>query len=405
MPRFRYKARNLKGRAAEGELEATDDDELEKALARQGLMLISAAPAGQAKKSLFSTGAAGAGLSLSTASLIFFTAEMGTSYRAGLSVLSTLDDMQRTSDSRLLRRLAAGLSDRVRDGATLAEALSAFPRAFPTLYVELIAAAEKTGRLDRTFEDLVRLLEWQRELRSQVVGATIYPITVLAAVLMLVPVLTLFVLPRFLSSFANSKVPLPLPTQILLFISDFFRDQTALVVAVLVGVPVLYLLVRRVPVVRRTVDLIKLKMPVTGPLLTKILMSRFAHNFSMMITSGLGFGTALLLSERLMSNTVLAALIADARVDVEQGKPLSEALARGNYIPPLVKRMLHLGETTGKMEESLANVTRFFDNEVPKSIKTMFAILTPLVLVFMAGVVLFMAAAVLLPIYSMINHI
>lgn len=405
MPRFRYKARNLEGKSVEAVTEAVDDDALERELAKQGLMLISSAPAAAAKKgSFWNGGIRASSIALKPRDLIFLTMELGTSYSAGLPILNTLEDMSLTSESMVVRELCRGIAERVRSGSSLAESLAAFPRAFPQLYIELVSAAEKTGKLETILDDLVRFLEWSQDTRSQIVSATIYPMSMLGAVVMLTLVLTLFVFPRFLTQFAAQGNDLPAPTLILMWADRTFRENKIQVVAVTVGVPLIYMLIKDIPPVRWRVDMMKLKIPVTGPLITKVLMSRFSHNLSMMLSSGLDFGSSLRLCERLMENVVLTQLVSDARMGVEQGKPLSDAMARGNYMPSLVRRMLKLGETTGEMEKSLESVSKYYDKEIPKSIKRMFAILEPLILVLMASVVLFMASAVLLPLYQMISN-
>jgi type IV pilus assembly protein PilC len=399
MPRFKYKARNMDGMAVEAMADAVNDDALERELARQGLLLISASPVGKRR---FVFGGPSS-VRLSPTDLVFLTMELGTSYSAGLPVLATLEDMITSAESQKIRDLARGLSERIRGGASLAESMAAFPKAFPGLYVELISASERTGKLEAILEDLVRFLEWQKDTKSQIVGATIYPLAMIGAVVMLTLVLTLFVFPRFLQQFAAMGDDLPVPTKMLLAADGMFRDHKTPIVAVTFAIPTIYFVVRNIPSVRWRIDSFKLRVPLIGPMLTKILMSRFAHNLAMMLSSGLDFGTALRLVERLMGNVVIAQLVADARMAVEQGKPLSDAMGRGNFMPSLVKRMLKLGESTGEMESSLENVSKYYDKEIPKAIKGMFAVMEPLILVVMAGVVLFMASAILLPMYNMIT--
>ena len=397
MPRYRFKARTLEGRPVDAVRDAGSEEQLEAQLAAEGLVLISA--------QLLSRARVGGTPVLSGRELIFFTMELGTSYEAGLPLLQTLEDMSIGAETKAVRTVCQGLAERVSGGASLAEALAAYPRAFPPLFVELVASAERTGKLDAVLKDLVRFLEWQQETRSQIVGATIYPASMIAAVVGLMLVLTLFVFPRFLSSFSAMGGDLPLPTRILLGIDrtvGAHKGALFLLALVFVGV---FMVVRRLPVMRWRIDWLKLKLPITGPLLVKLTMSLFTHNLAMMIGAGLDFSTALRMCERIVSNAVFAQIVADARVAVESGQPLSEAMSRGNLVPSLVRRMLKLGENTGRMEESLENVSRYYDKDIPKAIKRMFAILEPTILVVMAVVVLFMASAVLLPIYGMITKI
>lgn len=401
MPRYRYKARTMQGKAVEAEMEALDDMALEAELSGQGLVLLSVAPVGTRGKQK----AGRRGLALNNKELTLFTMELSTSYKAGLPLLSTLEDMAASSEAARIRGICAGVADRIRGGSSLLEALSAYPNAFPTLYVELVGAAERTGQLELVLDDLVRFLEWQKEVKGQIASATIYPASLFGAILLLLVVLMGFVFPKFLEQFSSMGAELPLPTVVAIAISDFLQNQWYVLIGGLATVFGVYMAVRNHPPVRWRIDEFKLKVPLIGPLLTKILMSRFTHNLSMMLASGLEFGQSLAICERLMGNAVLGKLVADAKTAIEQGMSLSDAMSRGGYIPSLVRRMLKLGESTGKMEETLEHVSHYYDKEVPESIKRMFAVMEPMLLAIMAGVVGFLVAAVFLPIYGMLDHI
>jgi type IV pilus assembly protein PilC len=399
MPRYRYRARQLNGRLVQAAAEAASEDELARDLEPQGLTLIEARSAERAAKPV------GRNRKLSPADLIFLTMELGTSYRAGLPLMATLDDMAASSDSRAIREVIRGVAERVRGGAPLGAAFEAYPKAFPPLYVELVRAAERTGKLDVILADLVKFLEWQKQVKGQIASATVYPASLFGAVIVLVLVLLIFVFPKFLASFASMGDSLPMPTKVLLWVDKSFKAHGPVAVAALVVIVVGLVLLSRIPAVRWKMDLFKLRNPIIGPLLTKVLMSRFTHNLGMMLSSGLEFGQSLEICERLMGNAVLTQLVIDARKSVEEGKPLSDAISEGGHVPSLVRRMLKLGESTGRMEEALENVSEFYDREVPVAIKRMFGIVEPLLLAFMAGVVLFMASAVMLPLYSMLDRV
>lgn len=396
MPKYKYKARNLEGASVEAVAEAANDDALEKDLASQGLVLISSSLAEKRKST-------SASVELDAQNLIFFTMEVGTSFSAGLPLLQTLEDMATGAETKAVRQVSRGLADRVRGGSSLREALAAFPKAFPNLYVELIGAAERTGKLDAVLEDLVRFLEWQKETKGQIVSATVYPLSMIGAVVGLTLVLTLFVFPRFLSTFASLGDDLPAPTRILLFVDHTFTAFKGPIFGLLAILGGGLWFINRIPAMAWYVDYAKLKTPLIGPLLTKLLMSLFTHNLAMMLGSGLDFSTALRLCERIVGNLVFQKIIADARNAIEQGQPLSEAMNKDGLIPSLVRRMLKLGENTGRMEESLESVSKYYDKEIPKSIKRMFTVLEPMILATMAGVVLFMASAIMLPIYGMMD--
>lgn len=402
MARYRYKARANNGAAVTAVADAANEDALAETLKAEGLTLISTTIA-ENRARVAARGAAS--VSLAPTDLIFFTMEIGTSFGAGLPLIETLDEMAEGSESKAIRVLCSGIAERVRSGESLAEALKAFPKCFPDLYVQLVASSEKSGQLDAVLKDLVRFLEWQKEIRSQITSATVYPASLFGAVVGLVIVLTLFVFPKFLGTFSAMGGELPLPTRILLFIDTQFQSHKLLAALFAIGIPAIYFAIRDIPPVRWQIDTFKLKMPATGPLLTKVLMSRFSHNLAMMLSSGVDFQASLAMCENMMGNVVLAKLVHDARLAVERGEPLSDAMARGGWVPSLVRRMLKLGESTGSMETSLQSVSDYYDKEVPRSITRMFAIAEPVILAFMAAVVLFMASAVLLPLYGMLNMV
>lgn len=411
MARYRYMARDYTGKSVEAVLEAPSEDALDRLLSEQGMTLIAANPVGEgsrgASRSLSSLSSMSFDFTpaprLSQKELVLFTMELGTSYRAGLPILGTLEDMAKTSESAAIRRISAGVADRVRGGDPLAEAMRAYPKAFPTLYVELVTSAEESGQLDRVLTDLVRFLEWQRVIKGQLVSATTYPAALFTASILLVVVLSVFVFPKFLENFSNMGAELPLPTRVLMQIDELAQAWGKTVLGGLVGFVVVFLAIRNHPPVRWQLDMAKLKIPAIGPLLTKVLMSRFSHNLAMMLASGLEFSQSLRICEKIMGNVVLGKLVSDARAAIEQGEALSDAMARGGHIPSLVRRMLKLGESTGKMEETLEHVSKYYDDEVPQAIKSTFAVIQPAMLVFMAGIVLFMAAAVFMPIYQMLE--
>lgn len=402
MARYRYKARANNGAAVTAVADAANEDALAETLAAEGLTLISTTVA-ESRAKIAAKGAAA--VSLAPTDLIFFTMEIGTSFGAGLPLIDTLDEMAEGSESRAIRVLCSGIAESVRGGESFADALKGFPKCFPDLYVQLVASAEKSGQLDAVLADLVRFLEWQKEIRGQIVSATVYPASLFGAVVGLVLVLTLFVFPQFLGTFSALGGDLPLPTRILLFIDTQFQAHKFLAALIAIDIPAIYFAIRDIPPVRWQIDTIKLKMPATGPLLTKVLMSRFSHNLAMMLASGVDFQASLAMCETMMGNVVLGKLVRDARLAVEQGEPLSDAMARGGWVPSLVRRMLKLGETTGSMETSLESVSQYYDKEVPRAIKRMFAIAEPVILAVMAGVVLFMASAVLLPLYGMLDAV
>ncbi len=402
MPRYRYKARKLDGGAVHASAEAANDDELERDLARRGLTLISSArdaplqgPRPRWRQSR---------VRLKTQELVFLTIEFGTSYTAGLPILTTIADLAAFSDSKAVRRVCRGIRDRVHAGATLSEALGAYPRAFPSLYVESFAIAEKTGKLGKVLDDLVRNLEWERDLRWQLRSASIYPLVLLLAVLFLVFVMVVWFEPRFLLMVAPNdcvRSGMPWSARAMLWLYRVGEGRGAEVLGLVAGVVLACILVRRLTAVRRVLDLIELRVPLLGRLAVQASMARFTHHLSLLLASGIDYGSALQMCARLTDNLVLSRVLSHARIKVEEGRALSDVLARNDLIPPLVVRLIKMGERTGQMERALDEVERFYAKEIPGTVKDIIVLVHPIALTFLACVIMFMASTLVIPMYVM----
>jgi len=396
MPSFTYKAKNEYGKTIKGTLIASNEDQLAASLDQIGLYLISAKKTKIAELYL-------SWESIKRKDLITFTVHLSTTLSAGIPILQSLQDLIEQSEKPRFKNIIEDVSSNIQAGSSLSEALSKHPKVFSELYVSMVKAGETTGNVDKVLTDLVSFLEWQEALAMDVKQATIYPVFVLSAVISLVVLLMTFVFPRFTVIFERTNAPLPLPTRVVMGISHFTTSYWFIIVLVVMALIVSHRLTVKTPGGRYLFDKLKLKLPVFGNLLRKIALSRFSHHFGALLKAGVEIYHSLMVTEKVVGNTVIAKVISSARDYISAGESLSESLKKGNEFPSLVIRMIAIGESSGNLDKTLGKVSQYYDREVPITIKKVFAVFEPIVIASLAVVVLGMALSMFLPLYQMLN--
>jgi len=396
MPSFTYKAKNEYGKTIKGTLIASNEDQLAASLDQIGLYLISAKKTKIAELYL-------SWESIKRKDLITFTVHLSTTLSAGIPILQSLQDLIEQSEKPRFKNIIEDVSSNIQAGSSLSEALSKHPKVFSELYVSMVKAGETTGNVDKVLNDLVAFLEWQELLALDVKQATIYPAFVLSAVISLVVLLMTFVFPRFTVIFERTNAPLPLPTRVVMGISHFTTSYWFIIVLVVMALIVSHRLTVKTPGGRYLFDKLKLKLPVFGNLLRKIALSRFSHHFGALLKAGVEIYHSLMVTEKVVGNTVIAKVISSARDHISAGESLSESLKKGNEFPSLVIRMIAIGESSGNLDKTLGKVSQYYDREVPITIKKVFAVFEPIVIASLAVVVLGMALSMFLPLYQMLN--
>ena len=396
MPSFTYKAKNEYGKTIKGTLIASNEDQLAASLDQIGLYLISAKKTTIAASYL-------SWESIKRKDLITFTVHLSTTLSAGIPILQSLQDLIEQSEKPRFKNIIEDVSRNIQAGSSLSEALSKHPKVFSELYVSMVKAGETTGNVDKVLNDLVAFLEWQELLAMDVKQATIYPAFVLSAVISLVVLLMTFVFPRFTVIFERTNAPLPLPTRVVMGISHFTTSYWFIIVLVVMALIVSHRLAVKTPGGRYLFDKLKLKLPVFGNLLRKIALSRFSHHFGALLKAGVEIYHSLMVTEKVVGNTVIAKVISSARDYISAGESLSESLKKGNEFPSLVIRMIAIGESSGNLDKTLGKVSQYYDREVPITIKKVFAVFEPIVIASLAVVVLGMALSMFLPLYQMLN--
>ena len=407
MPVFQYKATDEDGNTVKGLLTAENEEELETALENQRLYLISAKPSARSEAPSGSPGAGAAPRGkvvrarVKRSDLITFTVHLATVVGAGVPILQGLDDMIQETENHFFKGVIRGIRQQIEEGSSISDAFAQYPGIFSELYISILKSGEATGRLDEVLREIVKFLEWNDELVGTIKQATTYPIIVLCAVGCLITIMFTFVLPRFLTIFDGFNIPLPLPTRIIIALSNFFRNFWWLIIGGIVTGFIGYRAANRTSGGRMAIDRFKLGIPIFGDLIRKIALSRFSHYLSTLFGAGVNIMNALEVVERVVDNSVLAEVIRKARFQVGTGQGIAVSLRESKEFPPMVVRMVSIGEATGNLEETLQKVANYYDREVPQTVKRLFTALESGIIVVLGIVVLFVVLSIILPMLSL----
>ena len=337
--------------------------------------------------------------------LINFTVHLAAAIGGGIPILQAFEDLELQTSHRRMKSAIQVIMEDLRGGSSLSDGLSRHPQIFSDIYVSMIKAGETSGSLVQVLQHLTSFLEWQDELASEIKRATIYPATVLIAVIGLIGVLVGFVFPRILPVILSLKVPLPFITRAVMALANFVRYGWYWL---LVAGASFFFLIRFMKASEGglvILDAVKLRLPVIGGLIEKVCLSRFSHHLGILLRTGVDISQSLSIAERVVGNAVMAQAVSEAREKVIQGGSLWRSLQETGVFPPLVIRMIFIGETTGTIDSTLERVTEYYDREIPAAVKKLFAILEPLMIVLLAAIVLLVALSIFIPLYGALGRV
>jgi type IV pilus assembly protein PilC len=391
---FNYRAIDQTGRHAQGQIDALNEVDLEIRLQRMGLDLITLKPT-QKSTNTFSKNKVG------TRDLVMFCFQLEQLTSAGVPMLEGLHDLRESSSNIYFKKVLGAVAGEVEGGKMLSQALAEHPDVFSEVFVNLVAAGEQTGQLPAVFENLSNTLKWQDELMSQTKRLLAYPLFVFVVVMSAVTFLMVYLVPEMVKFLRSLGQELPLNTRILIFISNAFVHYWWLIISVpLMVAALLALVIKQSAAARYRFDYIKLHLPVTGEILQKIIMARFARYFALMYQTGIPILQAIKTCENIVGNRVVADALSRVHAQINAGDSMSESFHNAGLFPKLVVRMIKMGEGTGALDKSLLNISYFYDRDVNELMQKMLKLLEPALTVVLGLILAFIMMSVLGPVYD-----
>lgn len=397
---FAYRSVDSLGKRVNGRLEAVNMVDLELRLRRIGLDLINAEVADNTRRALLGA------TRITRRDLITFCFHLEQMLSSGLPLLEGLTELRDSMDSQRFREVIGSMIEAIEGGKTLSESLADHPTVFDQIFVSLTRAGEQTGQLAEVLRRIADALKWQDELAAHTKKIILYPTFVAVVVFGAVTFLMIYLVPQLGSFLKNLGQELPIQTRALVALSAFMRDYWYLVL----GTPILLVLlflagVRYSTSFAFSFDRYKLEIPYIGSILHKIILSRFASTFAMMYAAGITVLDTLKISEDVAGNRAVADALARAGALINEGQNITGAFQAVGLFPPLVLRMLRVGETTGGLDQSLLNVSYFYNREVRESIERVQSLIEPTLTVVLGLIIGWILLAVLGPIYDAIGKL
>jgi type IV pilus assembly protein PilC len=402
MALFKYKAKSSLGKVVEGTLEVESEGALASALRQKRLELISSSKAGSLEVYLgkfFQKGG-----KVTNRDVVIFSRQFSTMVNAGLPIMQGLAIVAEQAENPNFRVVMGRVRDDIANGVPLSEAMAKHPKAFSTLYVNMVKAGEQGGILDAIFERLSEYLEKAEGVSRKVKSALMYPIVVMSVAFMVVIFLMIKVIPTFRDVFTSFGAKLPLPTQIVIDISEFLQSKKALLLLVgFFGLWVVISAYRKTKAGAYQWDKLILGLPTFGTLVRKAAVAKFARTLGTLIKSGVPIMDALETVGKTAGNLVVERAVQNCRESVREGKTLTQPLKESGVFPPMVIQMINVGEETGALDQMLSKVADFYEDEVDVAVEGLTSIIEPILIVFLGVTIGFIVVAMFMPMFELGN--
>ena len=409
---YSYKARGQSGQVLNGNLEAASREDAANQLRERNLYAVSikaVESGGERKESrltrdinLSEFNIFGGGYKISE--LANFAQRLSVLITAGIPIVRSITIIKKQSNSKHEKNMLEKLLSRVEAGETLSSALKEHPKYFPKLFIHLIKAGETGGVLDEVLSELVEYYRERDKTNKQVKSALYYPIVIVIVAVIAVFILIGFVLPNILKMLVNFGGEIPLPTKILIFVSNIISSYWwAILIVLLAGLFLLSTYIKT-PKGKLNKDKLLLEIPVIGDLIRKVVIARFASTMALLIKSGVNIINALPVIEEVVDNEVFADVLLETRMRVREGSTLSEPIRQSGEFPPMVVQMLKVGEESGNIEDMLNKISDYYDMEVANAIEGSISLIEPVMIIVLAVIVGGIVASVILPLFSIYSN-
>ncbi len=396
MPIFKYKARNEYGENVIGKVEAKNEGQAAKVLMGRNLLVINIRPIAEGTLANIFSSVFG----VSTDDLVRFTRQLSTMINAGLPLSNALTILQNQSNPAMASVVTKLLKD-VEGGSSFAEALAEQPDVFPRVFIQLVKAGEIGGVLDEVLQRMAQNLEKQKDFREKTKSAMIYPVIVVIAMAIVAFIMMVFVMPKLTQMYADFEAELPLPTKILITMSNFAANYWWIVILAVIGTVFGIRTWVQTEFGEKKVDEYLLKIPLFGPLRKKIVLAEFSRTLSLLIASGVPLLEALDIVAKTLNSVNFRSIFLEAKDEVKKGASLSQAIGVYEILPPILSQMISVGEETGRIDEILNKLSEYYERESEYAVKNLTSAMEPAIMIVLGLGVGVMVIAIIMPIYNL----
>ena len=400
MALFEYRVRTKEGKVAKGLIEETSLEKVQEFLHSQGLLIISI----NKKKGKARRVTSG---KVKPDEIVVFSRQLTTLIESGIPLVQALEILSEQVKNPYFKQVILEILRNVKEGTSFNSALAKFPKVFSDFYVSMVRAGEASGKLAEILNRVSGYIEDALSLQRKIRSSLAYPIIVISMAIVITAFLILKVIPTFKGIFDMLGGELPLPTRVLIGISDFSRRWFLLILGVLIVLGIVLKKLSTTPKGKRKIDERLLRLPIIGELIRKIAVAKFCRTFSTLVSSGVPVLQSLDIVGRTAGNKVVEEAVASAKKFVQEGESISEPLARSGVFPPMVIRMIAVGEKTGKLEEMLSKIAQFYEEEVDAAVAGLTSMIEPLIIGFLGIVIGGIVVSLFLPILKvtqLISH-
>ncbi|HLD00022.1 MAG TPA: type II secretion system F family protein [Patescibacteria group bacterium] len=402
---YNYTARDKNGKIKTGSGNFDDEKALALYLRDQGLLLTkmdsrggTAKKTGRKKLTLFGR--------VSLVDKIFFTQNLQVMIRAGVSLSKALKILSDQMENQTFKEALETIRDKVESGQPLSKGLELYPKIFPEIFVNMIGAGELSGKLEETLGELLQQMKKDHELVSKIRGAMTYPAVIFVVMIGVMIAMLVFIIPNLTSIFVELKAQLPLPTRIVIAMSDFLRTQGILLAIVLAVLGVLFMRYIKTTSGKKIWHAFLLKLPIFGNIIKKVNLARFSRTLSALLKTDIPIVQSFEITSKVLANYYYKQSILEASVQVKKGSSIVETFSKyPKLYPPVINQMILVGEETGTLDSILTTIAAFYEEDVENVAKNLSSIIEPVLIVFLAGGVGGVAVAVMVPMLDLVNHI
>ena len=401
MPKYKFTALSENGENQEGVIEASSVDDARLLLRDRGLYLLETrelVEKGSKKEIELS-------VKIPTSDLAIFCNQFSAVLKAGVSILQALEIMGQQTENKKLKKVLEDVYSQIQRGVSVSNAFKEHAKRFPELFISMLEAGEASGNLDTALGRMGLALTKEHKLNQKVKSAMIYPMVLAVVAVLVVIFLMVAVVPTFAGMYSGAGQELPALTQMMLNIGDFMSRHFIMLLFILVTLVVLIRVILRIEDVKISFDRIKLKLPVAGKLMLKIVTARFTQSMSTLLTSGITLPQAIDITSRSLGNHYIAGLVRSLNSQIRSGRGLALPLEELEVFPMMVVQMVHLGEASGTLDQLLAKTAEFYEDEADAATTKLTSLMEPLIILIMGGLILTIVLSILLPMFGMFSLI